>query len=1115
MTSLAKGNNVGAKVLNTIPKAGFTPILDSSAVTSAGNKISTSQIWTIGQSSYTYMRSKTIEFRAQGLKPNTEYYPFFDGVFVGRYCSQVAGAQASPLKSNAQGDIVGNFFLPANTFVSGTHTFELVDNVSTDPSGATISDPLFGGASATYEASGILKVQQTQVTDTVFDTSQKNIVNNITNINNTVNNIVNINNVSTTNNLTTVKSPPPVDNTPAKPVSQPPPKPTPTTLPPDQPAPIPKVPDPPPPDPTPPKKPEPPPVTPPKEVPAIQPPAPVICEQWRFSYAAGGGASVSDHTIITETTEKPTTAITTTGAVLGGGFAGGEPFPAPTTVDRQDFGDRVGSLVEYLGYTRLPDIKKTIEPTATFPSLLSLTAAIAAANNTTAAPAAPAGPTTQMVPQYEHKFRRANKPHAGSMTFVTWQGRSTDKRPNEVDYVYPSPAPGAPSSSTPAGIAVLAGLPFFANLIADGKTKWENDRKSLQIITPWTRLREITCPKPEDMGKTSTTGIGDPLAQSFFIETTTHPNGVFITSIDVYFKTVDQSCPVTLELRNMVNGLPGPNIYPNGVAFVPGYSTRQSNDSSLPTTFRFDQPIYLKPNTDYCFVVKSVSLGYNLWCSRLGEVDKLTGAVIDTQPYLGTLFKSENDVTWVPDGYEDIKFDLYVANFDISKTGDLVFNAQKSSVVPDPTETIGYLAYTGASHTLPLSYISTTVNSKQVTIKAPLHGLEQNDRVLITGIAEPDPQTGYNNILYSDLNGEFNVTSIIDSDTFVITTTGNNANKTGPLMVQDSAHPINVTAPTPASFLQHIALDKVSNPNTFSPSTAPAQINLPQPPATPIITSSTTFTVYTNVMVNEVMIDYLGTEFDQTEIIENINIAGGKSISGDEIPYSYKEFFEVQKDGTYYSFDEPRMIASVANETLHSTELLNKPSIQVNIKMKSQVNNISPIIDVQGMSLMVRTFKINNQNDEIDDLLDPNRLVIASIDDFNNPLINSEIVPGRGNAIAKYKSELVQLTKFYQKLSIFVVGNCPDPAVIDCYVRTSADDFTHMDRNWAWASIDGIFKKPFNPSPSKLTNNEWLFEYETPIAFNKFDIKLVMRSKNASMVPKIYGIRALTDQQVI
>ena len=47
----------------------------------------------------------------------------------------------------------------------------------------------------------------------------------------------------------------------------------------------------------------------------------------------------------------------------------------------------------------------------------------------------------------------------------------------------------------------------------------------------------------------------------------------------------------------------------------------------------------------------------------MGESDLITQGLNATQPTLGSLFKSQNNRTWTPSQYEDLKFKLNKANF--------------------------------------------------------------------------------------------------------------------------------------------------------------------------------------------------------------------------------------------------------------------------------------------------------------------------------------------------------------------------------------------------------------------------------------------------------------------
>ena len=65
------------------------------------------------------------------------------------------------------------------------------------------------------------------------------------------------------------------------------------------------------------------------------------------------------------------------------------------------------------------------------------------------------------------------------------------------------------------------------------------------------------------------TGWWDPLAQTFLIES---KGGCFLSKVDIFFATKDDKIPVTLEIRECVNGYPGKRVLPepsNNVAVKP------------------------------------------------------------------------------------------------------------------------------------------------------------------------------------------------------------------------------------------------------------------------------------------------------------------------------------------------------------------------------------------------------------------------------------------------------------------------------------------------------------------------------------------------------------------
>ena len=180
-------------------------------------------------------------------------------------------------------------------------------------------------------------------------------------------------------------------------------------------------------------------------------------------------------------------------------------------------------------------------------------------------------------------------------------------------------------------------------------------------------LESIKTIAVRDFGYGKCSSILDPLAQSFFIE---DKSGIFVTSIDLFFRSKDETLPVIVQLRPMKLGLPTEQIYPFSEVVIDAKDVNVSEDGSLKTRIVFESPVYLTGEQYHSLVVLSTSNEYTIWISRLGEIDistanqaESTQVVVTSQPTLGSLFKSQNGSTWNASQYEDIKFTLNRAVF--------------------------------------------------------------------------------------------------------------------------------------------------------------------------------------------------------------------------------------------------------------------------------------------------------------------------------------------------------------------------------------------------------------------------------------------------------------------
>ena len=114
----------------------------------------------------------------------------------------------------------------------------------------------------------------------------------------------------------------------------------------------------------------------------------------------------------------------------------------------------------------------------------------------------------------------------------------------------------------------------------------------------------------------------------------------------------------------MKDGLPSQHVLPFSEVVLDPNDVNISSDGSVATSFVFKAPVYLEGgNQEYAIALASNSTKYQVYVSRVGENDLLTQTFISNQPYLGSLFKSQNASTWEPSQWEDLKFNLYRVDF--------------------------------------------------------------------------------------------------------------------------------------------------------------------------------------------------------------------------------------------------------------------------------------------------------------------------------------------------------------------------------------------------------------------------------------------------------------------
>ena len=166
----------------------------------------------------------------------------------------------------------------------------------------------------------------------------------------------------------------------------------------------------------------------------------------------------------------------------------------------------------------------------------------------------------------------------------------------------------------------------------------------------------------------------DPVAQTFMVSKNNYPNGLFLDSISLFFKSkpLTDTASITLCILETLNGTPTQKVVNNSVVKLDPVDVKYSDtpqylDETTKTVFKFNSPVYIQPETLYAFMLKSSSDEYLLHSVASGDTalesstkntpsgtankTKISGA-----PYVGNLFISQNSQTWNSDPNQSLMF---------------------------------------------------------------------------------------------------------------------------------------------------------------------------------------------------------------------------------------------------------------------------------------------------------------------------------------------------------------------------------------------------------------------------------------------------------------------------
>ena len=590
---------------------------------------------------------------------------------------------------------------------------------------------------------------------------------------------------------------------------------------------------------------------------------------------------------------------------------------------------------------------------------------------------------------------------------------------------------------------------------------------------------------------------GDPLAQSFAVQ---EIGGAFVTKLDLFFQKKDTDIPITIELREMENGYPTKKVLPFGRKTLQPEDVNVSEDATAVTTFTFDAPIYLQEGREYCFVLLADSKNYLQWISQMGELDVGGSRLVNDQPFLGALFKSQNDSTYTGFQFQDMKFNLYRAKFTTTSSGNIELHNE-----PVP------------SQTLQLNPIETLNTSTTVKILHPDHGMHTtSNNVTISGAS-----SGVSTTLSAQLLAGGSSLSLASSTGFPGSGTVHlkisrpNDSAGDPQTAEVVSGTISgttvssLTRGVEGADAQHesgatVELYQVSGiPLTQINKTHTAIANIQLDSYTITTTASATSTAKVggnavvateNAMMDLANISVNTVEYPNTKISSSLKTSTGTSVNGAQTSFTLTTLGENFGINENIFFETPRMIASEINE---ANEMSSSKSFQLTLAFTSEFDNLSPVLDMDRGSV----FCIGNRVDNIDSASD-----VYPTSDFIDP---TESEGDNTNAI--YLTKQIVLNSPATQINVkFDAVRLPNSEIQVMFKTLRSDDSSDFnDLGYTFFNTNGTTDVTTNTSTTRDDFIEHEYSATDLQEFISFQIKIRMQSTDSTRPPVIKRLRAI------
>lgn len=176
---------------------------------------------------------------------------------------------------------------------------------------------------------------------------------------------------------------------------------------------------------------------------------------------------------------------------------------------------------------------------------------------------------------------------------------------------------------------------------------------------------------------TSQSDLKSSLTQVFKVTVPPGVTGVYISRLDLFFRKKSNSFGLELFIVELSDGTPDlSKVVPYSSIIKYPEDVVTSDDASAPTSFLFNQLVFLEADTRYAFVVRALggSPDYDLWVGINGANDIKTGKTISSNPLSEEAYFAKSQQQWAQLPNEDLKYKLWRAKFKTDNPGYATFN---------------------------------------------------------------------------------------------------------------------------------------------------------------------------------------------------------------------------------------------------------------------------------------------------------------------------------------------------------------------------------------------------------------------------------------------------------